>query len=82
MAEWFNVFSGARHESRRAERMGWHFFEKSNLKLKRQERVLGAARGECVFAASRGALIQLFPDTLISQERSSVPDRKPSMCRT
>ena len=54
--------------------MDWHLFEKSNLTLERQERVLG----EYEFAAVRGALIKLFPDTLINQEKLSVPDRKPT----
>ena len=54
--------------------MGWHPFEKSNLTLERQERVLGAAEGEYEFATIRRALIKLFPDTIISPERRSVPD--------
>ena len=58
--------------------MGWHLFEKSNLILERQERVLGAAEGEYEFAAIRGALIKRLLDTTISQENPSVPDRKPS----
>ena len=57
--------------------MGWHLFDKSSLTLERQERVLGAAEGEYVFTAIRGALIKLFPDTVISQEKRSAPDRKP-----
>ena len=57
--------------------MGWHLFEKSSLTLERQERVLRAAEGEYEFAAIRGALIKLFPDTVISQEKRSTPDRKP-----
>ena len=57
--------------------MGWHLFEKSSLTLERQEGVLGAAEGEYEFAALRRALINLFPDTIISQEKRSVPDRKP-----
>ena len=40
--------------------------------------LLGAAEGEYDFAAVRGALIKLFPDTIISQEKRSVPDRKRS----
>ena len=39
--------------------------------------MLGAAEGEFEFAAIRGALIKLFPDTIISQEKQSAPDRKP-----
>ena len=62
--------------------MGWHLFEMSHLTLERQERVLGAAEGEYEFAAIRGASIKLFPDTIISQEKRLVPDRKPVMCRT
>ena len=57
--------------------MGWHLFEKSSLTQERQERVLGAAEGEYEFAAFRGALIKLFPDTIISQEKRSTPDRRP-----
>ena len=58
--------------------MSWDFFRKDQfLTLERQERVLGAAEGECEFAAARGALIKLFPDTIIRQEKRSVPDRKP-----
>ena len=53
--------------------MGWDLFEKSSSTLERQERVLGAAEGEYEFAAARGAL----PDTIIRQEKRSVPDRKP-----
>ena len=40
--------------------------------------MLGAAEGEYEFAAVRGALIKLFPDTIINQEKRPVPDRKPS----
>ena len=58
--------------------MDWHLFEKSNLTLERQERVLGAAEGEYEFAAVRGALMKLFPDTIINQEKRPVPDRNPS----
>ena len=58
--------------------MDWHLFEKSNLTQERQERVLGAAEGEYEFAAVRGALIKLFPDTTINQEKRPVPDRKPN----
>ena len=54
--------------------MGWHLFEKSSLTLERQERVLGAAEDEYDFS---GALIKLFPDTIISQEKRSTPDRNP-----
>ena len=57
--------------------MDWHVFEKNNLTPDRQERVLGAAEVEYEFAAVRGALIKLFPDT-INQEKRPVPDRKPS----
>ena len=39
--------------------------------------MLGAAEGESEFAAIRRALIKLFPDTIISQEERSVPDRMP-----
>ena len=45
--------------------------------FERQERVLEAAEGEYEFAAIRGALIKLLLDTIISQEKRSVPDRKP-----
>ena len=37
----------------------------------------GAAEGEYEFAAARGELIRLLPDTIIRQEKRSVPDRKP-----
>ena len=40
--------------------------------------MLGSVEGEYEFAAIRRALIKLFPDTSISQEKTSVPDRKPS----
>ena len=85
VSEWVNVFEKAvldmKAEGLNVElkSMGWHLFEKSNLTLERQERVLGAAEGEYEFAAIRGVLIELFPDTMISQEKRSVPDRKP--CR-
>ena len=49
----------------------WHLLEKSTLTLERQERVLGEGEGEYEFAAVRGALIKLFPDTLINQEKRS-----------
>ena len=55
--------------------MGWHLFEKSNLTLGRQERVLMVAEGEYDFTAIRGALIKLFHDTIINQEKRSSPDR-------
>ena len=83
---WVNVFENpvlnTKAEGLNAEHksMGWHLFEKSNLTLERQERVLGAPEGEYEFAAIRGALINLFPDTIISQEKTSVPDRKPGHC--
>ena len=82
MAEWVNVFEKAVLDMKAEERnvelksMGWHLFEKSSLTLERQERVLGAAEGEYEFAAIRGALTKLFPDTIISQEKRSAPDRK------
>ena len=85
MTEWVNVFEKAvldmKAEGLNVERkiMGWHLFQKkSNLILERQERVLGSVEGEYEFAAIRRALIKLFPDTSISQEKTSVPDRKPS----
>ena len=84
MAEWVNVFEkrvlDTKAEGLNVEliSMGWHFFGKSSLTLERQERVLGAAEGEDEFAAIRGALIKLFPDTIISQEKRSVPNRMPS----
>ena len=83
MTEWVNVFERAvlhmKAEGRNAElkNMGWHLFEKSSLTLARQERVSGAAEGEYDFAAIRGALIKLFPDTTISHEKRPTPDRKP-----
>ena len=83
MAEWDNVFERAvldmKAEGLNVElkNMGWHLFEKSSLTLERQERVLGAAVGEYDFSAIRGALVKLFPDTILSQEKRSTPDRKP-----
>ena len=83
MAEWVNVSERAvldmRAEGQNVELkiLDWHLFEKSSLTLERQERVLGAGEGEYDFAAIRMALIKLFPDTMISQEKRSIPDRKP-----
>ena len=80
MAKWVNVFEKAvldmKAEGLRVElkRMGWLLFEQSSLTLERQERVFGAAEGEYDVAAIRGALIKLFPDTIISQEKQSAPD--------
>ena len=88
MAEWVNVFERAVLDMKaeglndELKSMGWHLFNKSNLTLQRQERVLGAAEGEYEFAAIRGALIKLFPDTIICQEKRSVPDWNRVMCRT
>ena len=82
MPEWVNVFEKAvldmKAEGLNVELkgMGWHTLKKSNLTLEQQERVLGCAQGDYEFAAIRGALIKLFPDTIISQEKRSVPDRK------
>ena len=84
VAEWVNVFEKAVLDREaeglnvELESMGWHLFEKSNLTLQRQERVLGAGEGKFEFATIRGALIKLFPDTTIVKKKSSVPDRKPS----
>ena len=50
--------------------LGWHLFGKSNLALERQERVLGCAEGEYEFAAIRGVLIKLFPDTRIAKKNA------------
>ena len=75
-AEWVNVFEKAvldmKAEGLNVElkSMGWDPSEKSNLTLKRQERVLGAAEGEYEFAAIRGASIKLFPDTILSQRKT------------
>ena len=83
MAEWVNVFDKGlldmKAEGLNVElrSIGWHLLEKSSLTQERKERVLGAAEGEYEFAAIRGALIKLFPDTTISQEKRSAPDRKP-----
>ena len=83
MAEWVNVFEKAVLHMKAEElnvelkSMGWYQFEKSNLTLERQERVLGASKGEYEFAATRGALIKLFPDSLVNQEKRSPPDRMP-----
>ena len=40
--------------------------------------MLWAAEGEYDLAAIRGVLIKVSPDTIINQEKRSVPDRKPS----
>ena len=83
MAEWVKVFEKAVPDMTdeglnvKLKNMDWHLFEKNKLTPDRQERVLGAAEGEYVFAAVRGALIKLFPDTIINQEKRQVPDRKP-----
>ena len=83
MAEWVNDFEKAVLDMKAEElnvelkNMGWHLFEKNSLTLEGQESVLGAAESEYEFATIRGALIKLFPDTIISQEKRSVPDRKP-----
>ena len=77
MAEWVNVFEKAVLDMK-AEGLNVEL-KSMNLTLERQERVLEAAvEGENEFAAIGGALIKLFPDTIISQEKRSVPDRKPS----
>ena len=50
MAEWVNVFENAALDMKaegpnvELQSMGWHFFEKSNLTLQRQERVLRQLR--------------------------------------
>ena len=83
MAKWVNVFEKAVLDMKaegltvELKSVGWLLFEKSSMTLERQERVLGAAEGEFEFAAIRRALIKLFPDTMISQEKQSAPDRKP-----
>ena len=83
MAGWVNVFekSGVRHECRglnvELKSMGWHLFEKSNLTLELQERVLGAAEVEYDIATICSALVKLFPDSTINQETRSPPERKP-----
>ena len=58
--------------------MNWHLLEKSNVTRERLERVLGGAEGEYEFAAGRGALIKLFPNTIIKKEKRPATDRKPS----
>ena len=84
MTEWINVLEKAVLDMKAEglnvglKTMAWHLFEKSTLALERQERVLGTAGSEYEFAAVRGALIKQFPDTIISKEKRSVPDRKPS----
>ena len=83
MGEWVNVIEKAvldmKTEGLNVElkSMGGHLFEKSNSTLERQERVLGCAENEHEFAAIRGALIDLCPDTIISLEKRSVPDQMP-----
>ena len=82
MVEWVNVFEKTvldmKAEGLNVElkSMGWHLFEKSNLTLERQERVLEAAEGDFDFAAIRGALMKLFADTIINSEKRSPPDLK------
>ena len=82
LAEWVNVFQNAvldiKSEGLNVDlkSVGWHLFERSNLTLERRERVLGCSEGKYGFAAIRGALIKLLHDTIISQEKRSVPDRK------
>ena len=80
MAEWVNVFETAvldmKAEGLLSSRVCvWHLFRKERFDS-RAERVLVAAEGEHEFAAVRGALIKIFLDTTISQEKRSVPDRK------
>ena len=71
MAEWVNVFEKAVLDTKaeglndELKSMGWHFFEKSNL---------------TEFAAIRGALIKLFPDTIISQEKTLSSRSKGESC--
>ena len=84
MAKWVHVFEKAVLDIKsegiivELKSMDWHLFEKSNLTRERQERVLGAAESEYEFAAVRGALIKLSPDTKINQEKRPVSDRKPT----
>ena len=86
MAEWVNVFEKAvlnmKAEGLNVElkSIGWHLFEKSNLTLERQERVLGAAESEYEFAPIRGALIKLFLDTIVSQEKTLSSRSKAGPC--
>ena len=53
MADWVNVFEKAALDMKaeglnvELKSMGWHLFEKSNLTMERQERVLGCAEGNC-----------------------------------
>ena len=50
--EWVNVFEKAVLDMKaeglnvQLQSMGWHLFEKRNLTLERQERVLGVSEGE------------------------------------
>ena len=84
MAEWVNVFERAvlnmKAEGLNVElkSMGWHLFRKEQFDPGATRAcVLGAAEGENEFAAVRGALIKLFPDTISIQEKRSTPDRTP-----
>ena len=51
----------------------WPFFQKGNLSLERQERVIGATEGDCDHTAVRRSLIKLFLDSIYSQERKPPP---------
>ena len=66
MAEWANVFEKAKHMCR-------YLFEKSKLT---PDRLFGVAGGENDFAAIRIAVIELFPDSIICQEKRSFDERK------
>ena len=84
MADLVSVFEKALLDMKAEEpivelnNMDWHLLEKSNVTRERLERVLGAAEGEYEFAAVRGALIKLFPDSIINEEKRPAPDQKPS----
>ena len=77
MADWVHVFEKAvldmKAEGLNVElaSLGW-LFEKGNLTLERQERVLGCAEGECEFAAIRGALIKSAKKNAQFQTESQV----------
>ena len=56
--------------------IGWHPFKPRNLTLERQERLLATTEGEYEFAGIRGALVKLFPDSIIQRKPQLVADKK------
>ena len=72
MVEWVNVFEKAGGDMKsegldvELKNMGWRLFETS-LALERQERLLGAGKGEYDFGGTRSALIKHVPNSIICQ---------------